>query len=141
MKDICIIIKEYDNKYEIVSAGFDVDVLVKSTGYTLDALMSDTGVIIKSDSGLMQWALKLAIVHADNYENILENEDIMSIFEFTNTIEGEGGDIFNIDIMKLFNRLEESAEKTEWIKALGIDTYTEFDDLFNIDNMIVNKAK
>ena len=81
-------------------------------------------------------------LEADKYKGILKEEGIESIYEISNSIEvtDSDGEVFEVAINRIMEKLTESDEKTEWIEELGLNVNNDSDDMFDIDNMIINKS-
>ena len=81
-------------------------------------------------------------LEADKYKGILKEEGIESIYEISNSIEVTDSDseVFEVAINRIMEKLTESDEKTEWIDELGLNVNNDSDDMFDIDNMIINHS-
>lgn len=138
MENIHILVKDIESDVTVVNAGFDIDRLLDEAD--LDKSIMDTGetdIIEKSVLG----RLALMTLNAEKYKNILEYEEVESVLEISNKIEVEdyAGDCFEVFINKIFNLLEDSEEKAEWVKRLGLEVDNDSSDKFDIDSMITNK--
>ena len=139
MKDIYIIVKDIDTTITVLSAAFNEDeAIIKADMKPLDFNEGAVDIIENSICG----RIALMTLDAYKYNDILKREDIGSLFEISNIVEinDYDGEIFEVEINRIMDKLDESDEKAEWINELGLNTYNNSDDMFNIDDMIVNKA-
>lgn len=139
MKDIYIIVKDIDTTITVLSAAFSEDeAIIRADMKPLDFNEGAVDIIENSICG----RIALMTLDAYKYNDILKREDIESLFEISNIIEitDYDGEVFEVEINRIMDKLDESDEKTEWINELGLNTDNDTDDMFNIDDMIVNKA-
>ena len=139
MKDIYIVIKDIDTSLTILSAGFDEDEAILKAGFEPDKFADGyIDIIERSACG----RVALMTLEAGKYKGVLTREDVMSVLELGNKIEATDcdGDVFDVLISKVMNKLPDSSDKAEWITELGLDNDNDSVDMFNIDDMIVNKA-
>ena len=139
MKDIYIIVKDIDTTITVLSAAFSEDeAIIRADMKPLDFNEGAVDIIENSICG----RIALMTLDAYKYNDILKREDIGSLFEISNIVEinDYDGEIFEVEINRIMDKLDESDEKAEWINELGLNTYNNSDDMFNIDDMIVNKA-
>ena len=139
MKDIYIVIKDIDTSLTILSAGFDEDEAILKAGFEPDKFADGyIDIIERSACG----RVALMTLEADKYKGVLTREDVMSVLELGNKVEATDcdGDVFDVLISKVMNKLPDSSDKAEWITELGLDNDNDSVVMFNIDDMIVNKA-
>ena len=139
MKDIYIVIKDIDTSLTILSAGFDEDEAILKAGFEPDKFADDyIDIIERSACG----RVALMTLEAGKYKDVLTREDVMSVLELGNKVEATDcdGDVFDVLISKVMNKLPDSSDKAEWITELGLDNDNDSAVMFNIDDMIVNKA-
>ena len=139
MKDIYIVIKDIDTSLTILSAGFDEDEAILKAGFEPDKFADGyIDIIERSACG----RVALMTLEAGKYKGVLTREDVMSVLELGNKVEATDcdGDVFDVLISKVMNKLPDSSDKAEWITELGLDNDNDSVDMFNIDDMIVNKA-
>lgn len=139
MKDIYIVIKDIDTSLTILSAGFDEDEAILKAGFEPDKFADGyIDIIERSACG----RVALMTLEAGKYKGVLTREDVMSVLELGNKVEATDcdGDVFDVLISKVMNKLPDSSDKAEWITELGLDNDNDSADMFNIDDMIVNKA-
>lgn len=139
MKDIYIVIKDIDTSLTILSAGFDEDEAILKAGFETDKFADGyIDIIERSACG----RVALMTLEAGKYKGVLTREDVMSVLELGNKVEATDcdGDVFDVLISKVMNKLPDSSDKAEWITELGLDNDNDSADMFNIDDMIVNKA-
>lgn len=139
MKDIYIIVKDIDTTITVLSAAFDEDeAIIRADMKPLDFSDGSVDIIEKSVYG----RLALMTLEASKYKDILEEENIESIYEISNLIEvvDNNDEVFEVVINRIMEKLTDSDEKTEWIETLGLDVNTDSDDMFDIDDMIINKS-
>lgn len=138
MQDIYVVVKDIDTTVTVISAAFDEDeAIIKAGMNPLDFSEGELDVIEKSTCG----RLALMTLPASKYRGVLEDEGIESIFEISNSVEltDYNGEIVEVVLNRVIERLEESEEKTKWITGLGLDVNNDSDDMFDIDSMITNK--
>lgn len=139
MKDIYIIVKDIDTTITVLSAAFDEDEAIIRTGMNpVDFSEGSVDIIEKSTYG----RIALMTLEANKYKGILKEEDIESLYEISNSIEvtDNDGEVFEVVINRIMEKLDDSDEKTEWIDELGLNANNDSDNKFNIDNMIINKS-
>lgn len=139
MKDIYIIVKDIDTTITVLSAAFDEDeAIIRADMKPIDFSEGSVDIIEKSTYG----RIALMTLEADKYKGILKEEGIESIYEISNSIEVTDSDseVFEVAINRIMEKLTESDEKTEWIDELGLNVNNDSDDMFDIDNMIINKS-
>lgn len=139
MKDIYIVIKDIDTSLTILSAGFDGDEAILKAGFEPDKFADGyIDIIERSACG----RVALMTLEAGKYKGVLTREDVMSVLELGNKVEATDcdGDVFDVLISKVMNKLPDSSDKAEWITELGLDNDNDSADMFNIDDMIVNKS-
>ena len=139
MKDIYIVIKDIDTSLTILSADFDEDEAILKAGFEPDKFADGyIDIIERSACG----RVALMTLEAGKYKGVLTREDVMSVLELGNKIEATDcdGDVFDVLISKVMNKLPDSSDKAEWVTELGLDNDNDSADMFNIDDMIVNKA-
>lgn len=139
MKDIYIVVKDIDTTITVLSAAFDEDeAIIRADMKPLDFSDGSADIIEKSAYG----RLALMTLEASKYKDILEEEGIESVYEISNLIEvvDNNGEVFEVVINRIMEKLTDSDEKTEWIEKLGLDANTDSDDMFDIDDMIINKS-
>lgn len=139
MKDIYIIVKDIDTTITVLSAAFDEDeAIIRANMKPIDFSEGSVDIIEKSTYG----RIALMTLEVDKYKGILKEEGIESIYEISNSIEvtDSDGEVFEVAINRIMEKLTESDEKTEWIDELGLNVNNDSDDMFDIDNMIINKS-
>ena len=133
MKDIYIVIKDIDTSLTILSAGFDEDEAILKAGFEPDKFADGyIDIIERSACG----RVALMTLEAGKYKGVLTREDVMSVLELGNKIEATDcdGDVFDVLISKVMNKLPDSSDKAEWITELGLDNDNDSVDMF------INKA-
>lgn len=139
MKDIYIVVKDIDTTITVLSAAFDEDeAIIRADMKPMDFSEGSVDIIEKSTYG----RIALMTLEVDKYKGILKEEGIESIYEISNSIEvtDSDGEVFEVAINRIMEKLTESDEKTEWIDELGLNVNNDSDDMFDIDNMIINKS-
>ena len=139
MRDIYIIVKDIDTTITVLSAAFDEDeAIIRADMKPIDFSEGSVDIIEKSTYG----RIALMTLEADKYKDILKEEDIGSIYEISNTIEvtDYDGEVFEVVINRIMEKLSDSDDKTEWIEELGLNVNNDSDDMFDIDSMIINKS-
>lgn len=139
MKDIYIVVKDIDTTITVLSAAFDEDeAIIRADMKPIDFSEGSVDIIEKSTYG----RIALMTLEVDKYKGILKEEGIESIYEISNSIEvtDSDGEVFEVAINRIMEKLTESDEKTEWIDELGLNVNNDSDDMFDIDNMIINKS-
>jgi hypothetical protein len=66
----------------------------------------------------------ICVISTDNYETMLDDEDVDSILEISSKIEATSindNETYYVGVEELFNKLEDSNMKSEWAYMLGID--------------------
>lgn len=139
MRDIYIIVKDIDTTITVLSAAFDEDeAIIRADMKPIDFSEGSVDIIEKSTYG----RIALMTLEANKYKDILKEEDIVSIYEISNTIEvtDYDGEVFEVVINRIMEKLSDSDDKTEWIEELGLNVNNDSDDMFDIDSMIINKS-
>lgn len=139
MKDIYIVVKDIDTTITVLSAAFDEDeAIIRADMKPIDFSEGSVDIIEKSTYG----RIALMTLEANKYKDILKEEDIESLYEINNSIEvtDYDGEVFEVVINRIMEKLSDSDDKTEWIEELGLNINNDSDDMFDIDNMIINKS-
>lgn len=139
MKDIYIIVKDIDTTITVLSAAFDEDeAIIRADMKPIDFSEGSVDIIEKSTYG----RIALMTLEANKYKDILKEEDIESLYEINNSIEvtDYDGEVFEVVINRIMEKLSDSDDKTEWIEELGLNVNNDSDDMFDIDSMIINKS-
>lgn len=139
MKDIYIVVKDIDTTITVLSAAFDEDeAIIRADMKPIDFSEGSVDIIEKSTYG----RIALMTLEANKYKDILKEEDIESLYEINNSIEvtDYDGEVFEVVINRIMEKLSDSDDKTEWIEELGLNVNNDSDDMFDIDNMIINKS-
>lgn len=138
MKDIYVVVKDIDTTITVLSAAFDEDeAITKADMNPSDFSEGEVDIIEKSTYG----RIALMTLPASKYTCILNNEDIDSILEISNLVElvDYSGEVVEVVINRIIERLSDSEEKAEWVIGLGLNVNNDSDDMFDIDSMITNK--
>lgn len=139
MRDIYIIVKDIDTTITVLSAAFDEDeAIIRADMKPIDFSEGSVDIIEKSTYG----RIALMTLEANKYKDILKEEDIESLYEINNSIEvtDYDGEVFEVVINRIMEKLTDSDEKAEWIEELGLNANNDSDDMFDIDDMIINKS-
>lgn len=139
MKDIYIVVKDIDTTITVLSAAFDEDeAIIRADMKPIDFSEGSVDIIEKSTYG----RIALMTLEANKYKDILKEEDIESLYEINNSIEvtDYDGEVFEVVINRIMEKLSDSDDKTEWIEELGLNANNDSDDMFDIDDMIINKS-
>lgn len=139
MKDIYIVVKDIDTTITVLSAAFDEDeAIIRADMKPIDFSEGSVDIIEKSTYG----RIALMTLEANKYKDILKEEDIESLYEINNSIEvtDYDGEVFEVVINRIMEKLSDSDDKTEWIEELGLNVNNDSDAMFDIDNMIINKS-
>lgn len=139
MRDIYIIVKDIDTTITVLSAAFDEDeAIIRADMKPIDFSEGSVDIIEKSTYG----RIALMTLEANKYKDILKEEDIESLYEINNSIEvtDYDGEVFEVVINRIMEKLSDSDDKTEWIEELGLNVNNDSDDMFDIDSMIINKS-
>lgn len=139
MKDIYIVVKDIDTTITVLSAAFDEDeAIIRADMKPIDFSEGSVDIIEKSTYG----RIALMTLEANKYKDILKEEDIESLYEINNSIEvtDYDGEVFEVVINRIMEKLSDSDDKTEWIEELGLNVNNDSDDMFDIDSMIINKS-
>lgn len=138
MKDIYVVVKDINTTITILSAAFDEDeAIIKADMNPLDFCNGEIDIIEKSHYG----RIAVMTLYQDKYDGIIEGESIESILEISSLLELEdyNGEVVDVEINKVMSKLCDCDEKTEWINGLGLNNSNDTEDMFDIDNMIINK--
>ena len=139
MRDIYIIVKDIDTTITVLSAAFDEDeAIIRADMKPIDFSEGSVDIIEKSTYG----RIALMTLEANKYKDILKEEDIESLYEINNSIEvtDYDGEVFEVVINRIMEKLSDSDDKTEWIEELGLNVNNDSDDMLDIDSMIINKS-
>lgn len=139
MRDIYIIVKDIDTTITVLSAAFDEDeAIIRADMKPIDFSEGSVDIIEKSTYG----RIALMTLEANKYKDILKEEDIESLYEINNSIEvtDYDGEVFEVVINRIMEKLTDSDEKAEWIEELGLNANNDSDDMFDIGDMIINKS-
>lgn len=137
MQDIYVVVKDIDTTVTVMSAAFDADeAIIKADINPLEFSEGEIDIIEKSTYG----RLALMTLPASKYRGVLTDEGIESIFEISNSVEltDYNGEIVEVVLNRVIEKLDESEEKTEWVNGLGLNVNNDSDDMFDIDSMIIN---
>ena len=139
MKDIYIVVKDIDTTITVLSAAFDEDeAIIRADMKPIDFSEGSVDIIEKSTYG----RIALMTLEANKYKDILKEEDIESLYEINNSIEvtDYDGEVFEVVINRIMEKLSDSDDKTEWIEELGLNVNNDSVDMFDINSMIINKS-
>lgn len=124
LQDLYILLEEAGSLQNIKVASFDEDKLIE---YMVKNRVEKPVI---------------CVISPDNYETMLDDEDVDSILEISSKIEATSindNETYYVGVEELFNKLEDSNMKSEWAYMLGIDKCVYDDNIcFNMEDMIIN---